>query len=240
MVEKYILPGDKVELNSLVNVILPDDTRGKKVYKTSVYDVHGDGKIEFLMPIEQTKLILLPINGEYEVCFHSGGIMYKADVRVVERKKNNGKYTFVVEMISSLCKFQRREYYRLNCVFEVMVKEMVEGEEEQYTQGFFERCPKNLIKSGVIVDISGGGLRFISKYPYEKDKMLFLGFELSAADKVKRFEIPSTVIFCKELENRKNEYEVRVKYDYIDKFTREEIIKYIFDEERKIRKNGKG
>jgi len=40
---------------------------------------------------------------------------------------------------------------------------------------------------------------------------------------------------------RKNgEYETRVKFLAIDATTREEIIKYIFDEERKIRKNGKG
>ena len=40
--------------------------------------------------------------------------------------------------------------------------------------------------------------------------------------------------------NRRNEYQVRTKFVYLDNITREEIIKYIFDEERKNRKNGKG
>ena len=66
MINKYISPGDKVELRSLVNVILPDGTEGKQLYKSSVYDIHDDGKIEFLMPMEQTKLILLPVHGEYD------------------------------------------------------------------------------------------------------------------------------------------------------------------------------
>ena len=240
MVEKFILPGDKVELRSLIDVILPDGTEGKKIYKTSVYDVFEDGKIEFLMPMEQTKLILLPVNGEYDVCFFSGGNMYRADIRIVERKKNNGIYTFVGEMISSLCKFQRREYYRFNCILELLLKEMTNQEEEAYSQGFFEGYPKNLMSTGVIVDLSGGGLRFVSKEIYKKDSTLYLELKLPIANKIKRFELASKVIFAKEIENRKGEYEIRVKYVYMDNITREEIIKYIFDEERKKRKNGKG
>ena len=46
-------------------------------------------------------------------------------------------------------------------------------------------------------------------------------------------------ILSKEIEKRQNEYENRVKFIYIDNTTREEIIKYIFDEDRKNRKNGK-
>ena len=47
------------------------------------------------------------------------------------------------------------------------------------------------------------------------------------------------MILSKEIEKRQNEYENRVKFIYIDNTTREEIIKYIFDEDRKNRKNGK-
>ena len=240
MVGKYILPGDKVELYSLVNVILPDGTEGKKLYKTSVYDVYKDGKIEFLMPMEQTKLILLPMHGEYEVCFFSSGNMYKADVKIVERKKNNGTYTFVADITSSLRKFQRREYYRYNCVLEMHAKEMTNQEEQEYSQGFFEGYPKHLMNNVVMVDISGGGLRFISKEPFIKDSTIYMEFSLPIANKVKRFELAAKVVFSKELENRPGEYENRVKYSYMDNITREEIIKYIFDEERKNRKNGKG
>ena len=47
------------------------------------------------------------------------------------------------------------------------------------------------------------------------------------------------MIISKEIEKRQNEYENRVKFIHIDNTTREEIIKYIFDEDRKNRKNGK-
>ena len=52
--------------------------------------------------------------------------------------------------------------------------------------------------------------------------------------------LAAKIIYSNEIENRENEYENRVKFEFIDTTTREELIKYIFDEERKNRKNGKG
>ena len=69
MIEKLISPGDKLELRSTVSVVLPDGTEGVRTYKTSVYDILEDGKLELLMPMEQQKLVLLPVDGEYDVCF---------------------------------------------------------------------------------------------------------------------------------------------------------------------------
>ena len=44
------------------------------------------------------------------------------------------------------------------------------------------------------------------------------------------------VLSSQKLENRENTYEHRVQYVDIDADVREEIIKYIFEEERKHRK----
>ena len=50
----------------------------------------------------------------------------------------------------------------------------------------------------------------------------------------------SKVLSVRELENRKGVFEHRVQYVNVDATEREEIIKYIFDEERKTLKNQKG
>ena len=65
-------------------------------------------------------------------------------------------------------------------------------------------------------------------------------FGLPIGDKEKNFELVAKVICSDEIANRKDEYANRIKFIYIDNTTREEIIKFIFDEERKNRKNGKG
>ena len=240
MIEKFISPGDKLELKSTVQVTLPDGTEGVKTYRTSVYNILEDGKLELVMPMEQTKLVLLPGGGEYDVCFYSHKGVYRTDVRIVDRQKVNGMYILIVELISSLHKYQRREYYRFNCIVDVMAREMTKYEEDAFARGRTYIVSEQDMIKGVIVDISGGGTRFVSKHKFTEDSMILMQFDLSILGSYRSFLLAAKVIYSGEIENREEEYENRVKFEYIDTMTREEIIRYIFDEERKNRKNGKG
>ena len=240
MIEKFISPGDKLEMKSIQAVDLPDETVGAKLYKTKVYDVSEDGKIMVEMPMEKTKMVLLPIEGEYEVCFFSHGGMYNANIRIVDRQKINNTYVLVAEMITNLHKHQRREYYRFNCIVEMMAKELAKVEAEAFGKQLGYLVSETDMKRGVIVDISGGGLRFVSRQPFQEGNVVYLRFRLPINGQEKEFKLAARVILSREIEKRQNEYENRVKFLYIDNTTREEIIKYIFDEDRKNRKNGKG
>lgn len=240
MIERFISPGDKLEMRSTVNVVLPDGTEGVKTYKSSVYDILDDGRLEIVMPAERARLVLLPIDGEYNVCFYSHGGLYRADVRIVDRQKVDGTYVIVAEMISSLRRYQRREYYRFNCVIDMTAREMAQQEIDAYAGGLMHLIPeKNMIR-GVIVDISGGGTRFVSRQVFREGSTILMRFSLAIADQEKPFLLAARVVHSSEIENRTNEFENRVKFEHIDHSTREQIIKYIFDEERKKRKNGKG
>ncbi|MEZ3446572.1 MAG: flagellar brake protein [Lachnospiraceae bacterium] len=240
MIEKFISPGDKLELKSTVSVVLPDGTEGVKTYKTSVYDILDDGRLELVMPMEKTRLVLLPVDGEYDVCFFSHGGMYRADVRIVDRQKINGTYILVVEMISNLHKYQRREYYRFNCVVEMKAREMTRQELDAFAKGITQLISEEDMVRGVIVDISGGGTRFVSRQKFNENSIVLMSFSLPIMERERSFLLAAKVIYSGVIENRANEYENRVKFEFIDTTTREEIIKYIFDEERKNRKNGKG
>ena len=55
----------------------------------------------------------------------------------------------------------------------------------------------------------------------------------------KVYNLVGKVLSARELENRKGVFEHRVQYVNVDAAEREEIIKYIFDEERKNLKNHK-
>lgn len=239
MIEKLISPGDKLELKSTVSVVLPDGTEGVKTYKSSVYDILDDGRLAFLMPMEQQKLILLPMDGEYDVCFFSSGGMYRAGVRIADRQKINNTYIVVVEMMTNLHKFQRREYYRFNCVIDMDVRLLSSREIDALGRGLIDLEPNMVMTRGIIVDISGGGLRFVSRDIHEQGSFLLMRFSLPIQEAEKPFEVFAKVIYCGEIEKREAEYENRVKFEFISSTTREEIIKYIFNAERKNRKNGK-
>lgn len=239
MIRKFISPGDKVELKSTVSVVLPDGTEGVKTYRTSVHDVLDDERLEIVMPMEDTKLILLPIGGEYDVCFYSYGRMYRATVVIVDRKKDNGIYTITAEMTTNLRKYQRREYYRFNCIVKVKVRQLTDREVESFKRGYTLVVSDEGMIRGIIVDISGGGARFVSRTLFAEDSYLMMDFSLRIMGNERSFLLAARVICSNEIENRTEEYENRVKFEFINSAEREEIIKYIFDEERKHRKNGK-
>lgn len=46
-----------------------DDDEKNKVYASQVLDIISDDRIEISMPMEKTKLILLPIDVEYDLYF---------------------------------------------------------------------------------------------------------------------------------------------------------------------------
>jgi len=110
--------------------------------------------------------------------------------------------------------------------------------EEEEIKAIDEKRPYVLtpglpIKRSVIVDISGGGLRFLSTQKYEPDSMIYCSYYLLKKGEKKQIEVVGKVLTVNELENRKGTYEHRVQYVNVDVDTREQIIQFIFEEERK-------
>lgn len=240
MIENVVTVGNKVEMKSVEQVILPDGTEGRKLYKTQIYDIDETGIIKIMMPMEKTKFVLLPVDGEYEVCFFTDSGMYKGNVRIIDREKVDNNYVLITELITTLSKFQRREFYRFNCVLEMSVKNISESEASTIGKKLEQLVSDEDMVRGVIVDISGGGLRFVSRELYTEGSMVYIKFRLPLEADEKEYSIAGRIVSSNEIENRKKEYENRVKFVYLDNISREEIIKYIFKEERKNRKNMKG
>lgn len=239
MIANIISPGDKVEMKSMVSVVLPNGMQGIKTYQSSVYDILEDGTLELCMPIEQNKIVLLPVEGEYEVTFFTRDGMYRSSVRIIDREKVDNSYVVVTELISNVYKSQRREYYRFNCMLEMKARELSDEEVEAYRNGGVKALSEWGMKSGVMADISGGGLRFVSKQKYNVGNLALVQFALPIQGKEKIFKLVAAVMGSAAVKGHEGDFENRLKYEYIDKNTREEIIRYIFDAERNNRKNRK-
>ena len=94
MLTKYVKPGDKIELQTVERSIL-GSVSDKKAYSSKVYDVISDEQFEILMPMEKTKLILLPVDGEYDVCFYTRQGLYQCYVRIVDRYKSDNTFSLL-------------------------------------------------------------------------------------------------------------------------------------------------
>lgn len=237
MLSQFVSVGNKIELQSIDRVEDTGDGNGKKVYISKVYDILSEDTMEILMPMEQTKLILLPVDSEYDLIIYQESGLYQCLARVIDRYKSNNVYILVVELVSNLRKYQRREYYRFSCALEMCARNLEEEELEAVENKLpYTLTPGLPLKQSIIVDISGGGLRFLSSQRYEPGSMLYITYNLQKGYENKKYEIIGKVLSDKELENRKGTYEHRVQYYDMNSKVREEIIKYIFEEERKNRR----
>lgn len=236
MISKFIEPGNKIEIQMVEQKNLNQES--PKVYISQIQDILSENQMEIVMPMEQTKLILLPVDKEYNLVIYASGTLFQCFAKVIDRYKSNNIFLLAVELTSNLRKYQRREYYRFSCALEMNSRNL----EEEEIRAIEEKDPhSNLIpglplKRSVIVDISGGGLRFLSSHPYEPGSMIYISYNLFAGGSMKEYELVGKVLSSQKVEDRKGSFEHRVKYVDIDVDVREEIIKYIFEEERKHRK----
>ncbi len=236
MLTKYVKAGDKVELQIVSRDSQAERDIEKKVYNSQVYDILSDDRLEITMPMEKTKLILLPVDSEYDVFFYTESGLLQCFARIIDRYKSNNVYILVLELVSNLRKYQRREYYRFACALEMKTRSLEQEEISAVDHNRNFLVPGLPLKRSIIVDISGGGIRFISNQRYEANSLVVCNYRLFIDGSPKEFTIVGKVLRLKEMENRPGEYEHRVQYVNLNTVEREEIIKYIFDEERKNRK----
>lgn len=237
MLTDYISPAIRVELKAADKVWMDEDTRTRHIYMSKVMDVTSDDRIEVLMPFEKGKLVLLPVDGEYSLCFYSTKGLFQCYSRIVDRYRSDNMYILVLDLSSELQRLQRREYYRFSCALELKSRTCTKGELEA-----FEKNRKYLVdktkplQRSVIVDISGGGLRFVANFQYEEGSIIYCSYRLPRGANDKEFEMICSILKVQELESRPGLFEHRIQYVYIDEPSREDIIHFIFEEERKIRK----
>ena len=240
ILSKFIEPGNRIELQK-VRRLREDEDSKRKVYGSQLIDIISDDRIEISMPMEKTKLILLPVGGEYDLYFFTTNGLYQCYARVVDRYKTNNMFLVQMDLTSNLRKHQRREYYRFSCALEMnsrpLEREEVRAIEMDSAMSQSDiLVPELPLQRSVIADISGGGLRFVAEYAYEIDSLILCKYNLWLEGEAKEYTLYGRVLDVKPIENRPGFYEHRVQYIHMDKDNREEIIKYIFHEERKTLK----
>ena len=140
-----------------------------------------------------------------------------------------------MELISNLRRFQLREYYRFSCALEMESRDLLEEEKKAVEKEEYRLIPGLPLKRSVIVDLSGGGLRFVSVQKYANESIIYITYHLMLNGQKKKYELLGRILSVNEVQGRPGTYEHRVQYINLDVDAREEIIKYIFEEERKHR-----
>lgn len=233
VVSKNVMADSMVELRRIEKG--QSENRRNRVYKSWLLGILSEKQVEIAMPIEDGKLILLPVDSSYDMRFFANEVVYQCNARVTDRYRYNGRYVLVMDLTSALRNYRRREFYRFSCALKMNSRQL--GEDEDISAlARDEFLPQLPMKNSVILDISGGGLRFIVNYAYKVNSLILCVCSLPVEGKQKEYRLVGKVLHVKELGDRPGIYEHRVQYTDIDPKDREEIIQYIFDEARKNHK----
>lgn len=240
--------GDKLELmkiNSQGTVI--DET---KRHVSVVYELEESDYASIAIPIENSRLIPLEIGGYYLVYIYSKGGLYVCKAKVLSRFRIQSAYAAQIQIISDLEKQQRRQFFRLDLVQDISYRVLTEEEWNEIASMYnriFDRAAlqealeqlqmKNTYQwlDGVMIDISGGGLKFNSKEVCQENAIVQIKFILNSDNGQKKFLFFAKVVSCSEAKNLPNAYVKRLVFLKMRNEEREAIVRYIFDEERKRR-----
>lgn len=241
-----IIPGDKLEIRVLQEMVQhKEGAELPKVYLSSVTDILSETEYEVMMPIREGKMYLLPVDVRFDFLFMSNGGLSHAIGIVRERYKKDNLFVLKAELVTNITKVQRREFYRMSCTLDFKFME-IEPEIANLpsTEQILLHVAQNDMFyssfSGTILDISGGGIRFVSDIVIDEKQHILCELQLDNEAVTKKIQMVGQILASRKLENADGIREYRVKFLVKDTKVREELIHYIFEEERKIRRKAKG
>lgn len=248
MISDFISLGDRLDLNQAKKKSSGSDS---KVYLSQILDIVDDETLNIAMPMEHGRVIPLSVDELFDMRIYTQKGLYQTKVKVTDRFRKSNIFILVVHIESNLVKQQRREFYRLQCLMDVKYREISEQElllETRVSKGEFEteedkqNCIaaldkiKNEYILGTVLDISGGGVRFLSNKQHEKTSTIQLSLQFPDNPRKVRL-IKGEIIASVPMISNTGKYEHRSQFR-ITKDERESIIKFIFEEERRQRKKG--
>ncbi|BCJ95225.1 flagellar protein [Anaerocolumna cellulosilytica] len=252
MMKDLIEIGDKLELKKIrVN---SKEMEHEKIYKSQVLDFKEDETAVILMPMDKGRIIPLSIGDKYGLRFFTKKGLYQCRGVITNRLQVNNIFILTVQCISDLEKFQRRQFYRLECILDIeyyVVSDMEVSITTKLKDSNYkdEVGKQQLIKAlevckrewetGTILDISGGGARFVSNRSYDYGDIIKLQINFSNEIELKNCVLDAVIITSEKMIHRQGFYENRIQFKELQKNEREAIIKYIFEEERRRRSKEK-
>ena len=233
MIEKYLNPGDKVEIQFEQRVTLPDNKIQvkKRIYISKINQVLSEDKVEIMMPIEQSKLVLLPRSVVGNLVVYTGNGLFQCKIKVGDRYKNGNIYLQVLELISGIKKYQRREFYRYSCTIPLYCRLLTDEEKKSLV---WDQTKRGDVCQ--VLDIGGGGIRFTTDKIYQEGDLIICFLELEGSKGIQNIQAIGKVLACRQVKNSGRFYEVRIQFEKIANDMREKIVQFIFDDERRKRK----
>ena len=220
-----------------------------EVYISQFVQWEKDNVVSIVVPTYKGHFLPLTIDEIYELHFLAKTGLYRCRGKIISRGKVGSIATAVVKFVSELEKVQRRQYYRMSCLMPMYYSILDDSYKELYIgkkKGLSLDQRKDIasklanqeftFQKGIVLDISGGGLRFNSKAQQKAGDVYLFQPELPDVLRRKIPYLLGRIVSSRLLSEVPLLYDNRVSFVGLNNSEREEIISYIFAQERNKQK----
>ncbi len=207
--------------------------------KTSVIELNQKEKLfKVYNPIHKNRVHTMVIDKVYKFRYidDNSGI-YTFDGRIIQRLKEKQILILVVKFEGNVEKSQRRAFFRMDLIKRVKINlpmdERVDSAEKlEKVKRQIEFYPKEVL----LKDISGGGFGFLTDDVFSIGDVFLAEIDLDGTI----IEVIGKIVRKNTVANNQNNYKyaLGVEFKCLDTKTRREIINYIFNKQRELRKKG--
>lgn len=209
-----------ITIGEKVNIKLADKKDYSGIYCSRVEDV-GNEKITCAMPSQKGILIPLKIGETVKILMTKSDGIYSFASPVLDRGLEPLPI-FSVCYPSSIERHQRRKYFRIPMSLDL----------ELAVERTCQRTGRKLIseqQNGLILNLSGGGIYFISRKKLEINDRLRINFMLPNG---LEFDKLACQVNREEILREKQQFRYSAEFTHISERIRERIIAYVFEYQR--------
>lgn len=251
MANEVIQIGSKIEMHLVTKKTLSTEVKSTEFYISQFLQWADNNVAIIAVPTFKGHYVPLGVDDIYELRFITKGGLYRCRGRITKRGKTSNNIAIAeVRFVSALEKYQRRQYYRMDCImpmnYSVLTYEQMELYKEKkrsFSQEQKDSIDKKIeaqqivSEKATILDISGGGMRFNSFIQQEPGDIVLLQPALPESIRKRIPYLFGRIISSRRIPNKTPDtFDNRVEYIEISSAEQEQIITYIFKEERDKRK----
>ena len=211
MLKKKLILGLAVELD-----VSEGEYKGK--YRTRIEEV-GESILVVGAPFKQREVVPLREGTKVTLTFWDESAAYSFEGKILQRIAVPIPM-LVLELPRSVAKVQRRNFVRVPALYPLSFRSVTK-------EGLSDT------QQGTLLDLSGGGMRFLTKNHLESNALIFVQLSLPKGD----LQTPVRVRRAVKIEDS-NRYTVSVEFHDISERERDQIISCVFDIQRIMRKKG--
>ena len=208
---------NKLQLGLTVQlVVLEGDYEGK--YRTRIEEV-GERILAVGAPYAHGEVVPLREGTKIKLTFWDETAAYSFEGKIMQRVAVPVPI-FILELPDSIDKVQRRNFVRVPAVFPITFRIVTR-------EGLSD------VHKAMMLNLSGGGMRFSTKERVENKSILYAHLNLPNGE----VQTPVRVCRAEWMENTKR-YRISVEFHDLSERERDKIIRCVFDIQRAMRKKG--